>query len=622
MKRLSPLFALLSLMVPALGCSGGESDTPGTKAPADAPVADSLGRLGFSMNFTQQPHTDELNCHYIKTPNDAPAEVRRVRVTFPPGSHHVHIYRSTQAEDRDYVAPCTGGIDWDRWRMVVGVQTENIDWTLPEGVTLLLEPHQQLMVQVHWVNIGNEPVSPTVRVDFEEVPPGNSKHLGVGFGVSEDVRIDPHLRKFVGGWVPLPEGSRVIAIMGHFHERGEQYTADIRKRGASSGRDIYDAQGQQTFVFRHYETPEPIGKDEGVAYVCNINNFTQKEITFGANVADQEHCNIAVYFEPPGMDAESVVYNQGFVKPAQTQMVDGKLVKVPGTSGLSTSVKTAVAGETLTGKVELATPAGPLPVEVYLPPQPSRLDIPRIVTVPAWEQSVTFPIRGLRPGADVELQATTTGRIRESAHFSVSGLSLSEVVYDPADPNRRWVEISNTSSLPINLCEYSLGAGTATYADFARPLGECQGSTPVYLAPSGCLVLGLPGAQANPATGMMVMSEPFGAGFAPPAGGALGVALVDNVLGEWIWDTMNPPRDDVSGLPMYPRPSLLDAVAFGAAPNPNLYGPDEVMLPVGQQVGVAPLAPSATEAHERRDSLAWSGDGAVTPGICRVKTLP
>ncbi len=609
-------YSLIGLMALLAAC-GGESDSPSTKPGAQA-SGDSLGRLGFSLTFSQKPHTDELNCHYIKTKNDDPAEVRRVRVKFPAGSHHVHIYQSTQPEDKDYVVPCTGGIDWDRWRLLVGVQTENIDWSLPDGVTIALEPHQQLLIQVHWVNITNEIVEPTVQVDFEEVPVGN-KHLGVGFGVAEDVRIDPHLKKQVGGWVPLPEGSKVIAVMGHFHERGESFTADIRKRGAQGGRNIYDALDQQTFVFRHYETPEPIGADEGVAFICNINNFTQKEITFGANVADQEHCNIAVYYEPPGIEALSTVYSQGFILPAQTEMVDGKVVKIPGTSGLTTSVATAVAGETITGKVELARPAGPIPVEVYFPPQPSRLDVPRIVTVPAWEKSVTFPIRALRPGAEVELAATTTGRVRESTTFAVSGLALSEVMYDGADPQRRWVEIGNYSTLPVNLCEYSLGAGTTSYADLARPLANCQGSTPVYLQPSGCLVLGLPSAQANPATGMMVMSDPFAPAFAPPASGALGVALIDNVLGEWRWDPASPPMDPETGLPMYPRPGVLDAVAFGSAANPDLYGPGEAGLPPEQRKGVTPLAPAPTGGHERRDSLAWAGDATMTPGICRVR---
>lgn len=614
MKKLS----LLSVVPLLFGCAGGESDATTTPG-GEKMLAEPLGRLGFALNFTQKPHTDELNCHYVKTRNETATEVRRVRVKFPAGSHHVHIYRSTQPEDKDYVVPCTGGIDWNRWRLVVGVQTENIDWSLPEGVTIALEPHQQLLVQVHWVNISNDTVSPSVQVDFEEVPAAGNKHLAVGFGVAEDVRIDPHLRKKVGGWVPLPEGSKVIAVMGHFHERGEAYTADIRKRGSQGGRTIYDAQGEQTFVFRHYETPEPVGPDEGVAFVCDINNFTQREITFGANVADQEHCNIAVYYEPPGIDAESKVYSQGFIIPAKTETIDGKVVKIPGTSGLTTSAPTAVAGETITGKVELEVPAGPVPVEVYLPPLPSRLDIPRIVTVPAWEKSATFPIRGLRPGANIELQATTTGRVLESTRFSVSGLALSEVVYDGADSMRRWVEISNYSLLPVNLCEYSLGAGTSTYADLARPLATCQGSTPVYLQPSGCLVLGLPGAQANPATGMMVMSDPFSAAFTPPESGALGVALVDNVLGEWQWDPMHPPKDPETGAPQYPRPALLDAVAFGTSANKDLYAPEEASLPPEKRTGVAPLEPSPLAGHERRNSLSWSNDANMTPGICRVQ---
>lgn len=605
MKKI-PLVFLVSAMA---GCAGGESDQQASGG--GAKLVEPLGALGFAINFTQKPHTDELNCHYIKTRNESPTEVRRVQVKFPAGSHHVHIYRSSEPEPSDYVVPCTGGIDWNRWRLVVGVQTENIDWTLPDGVSIPLDPHQQLLIQVHWVNISNDPVSPSVQVDFEPTSEPAQKHLAVGFGVAEDVRIDPHQKKQVGGWVPLPDGAKVIAMMGHFHERGEGYRADVRKRGSQGGRSIYEAGGEQTFVFRRYETPEPVGNDEGVAFICDINNFTQKEITYGANVADQEHCNVAVYYEPPELNAESKVYSQGFVRPADKETQKG--------GGLTTSTSTTVAGDTVMGTVELNVPAGPVDVEVLLRGKASRVDFPRIVKIPAWQQSASFPIRGLRPGTDVELFATTTGGVSESTSMSFTGLALSEITYTDDDPNLRWVEVSNYSNLPVNLCEYSLGAGTDSYADFARSLADCKGDTPIYLQPSGCLVVGLKGMVSNPATGMMVVAtDPFGVGFSPPADGALGVALIDNVLSEWVWDPTRPPKDEM-GTPKLPRPPVLDAVAIGTTPNPNLYDQSEAnVTDPAMRKGMMPLAPLGEGAHERRQPTVWNAVAFKTPGICRV----
>ena len=616
MKKI-PLYSLVAVLA---GCSGGGESDAGAPG-GGAKLVDPLGRLGFALNFDQKPHTDEVNCHYVKTRNDSTTEVRRVRVKFPEGSHHVHIYRSSEPEEKDYVAPCTTGIDWNRWRLLVGVQTTEIDWTLPDGVTIELEPHQQLLVQVHWVNITNQTVSPTVQVDFEEAQKEKTeKHLSVAFGVAEDVQMDPRQKKDMGGWVPLPEGSKVIAIMGHYHIRGSNYVADIRTRGEEKeGRTIYEAQGEQTFVFRRYDTPEPVGADQGVAFKCAFDNPSQFGIRWGATVENEEHCNIAVYYEPPGKDAESKVYSQGFVIPA-TKGPDN--ADIPGTGGLTTDVKSALAGETVIGKVELQEAAGPWPVEVFLAGRASLVDLPHSVKVPPWQKSVTFPIRGLRPGVDAKLEATTGPKRTVPTALSFTGLALSEIVYADADPAARWVEISNVSSLPVNLCEYSLGAGTSSYADFAKPLvskddfasfckkkGEdADGnvvdlSYPVMLPPFGCLLVGIKGVS-NKATGMMVGDDTmFGAGFMPPADGSLGIALIDFPFGEWGKGE---------------RPAVIDAVAFGTSPNPDLYDQSEFDKPEGERKGITPIAPVAEGSHERGQAMSWKAVPFKTPGVCRV----
>ena len=85
-------------------------------------------------------------------------EVDRITVKFPPGSHHVHIYRSDSPDPTDRVDACWNGIDWLRWHLVLGVQSEQMDWVLPEGLTVPFDAHQQLLVQVHWINTTPDPI--------------------------------------------------------------------------------------------------------------------------------------------------------------------------------------------------------------------------------------------------------------------------------------------------------------------------------------------------------------------------------------------------------------------------------------------------------------------------------
>src|SRR5262249_61925898 len=104
---------------------------------------------------------DFVRCTYLKPPNGEAMEVDRSTVDFPVGSHHVHIYRSDTPEP-DGVKECTAGIDWNRWSLVVGVQTKPLDWQLPAGVTVPLKPHEQLLVQVHWLNLTGSALDRTI----------------------------------------------------------------------------------------------------------------------------------------------------------------------------------------------------------------------------------------------------------------------------------------------------------------------------------------------------------------------------------------------------------------------------------------------------------------------------
>src|SRR5262245_66299130 len=119
------------------------------------------GVLAFQIQWHQAPQSEVVECHYFKSQNDAQVEVDRVRVDFPTGSHHVHIYRSELPAD-DGVRDCSMGIDWTRWSLMVGVQTPPLDWQLPDGVTIPLRPHQQFLVQVHWLNTADHPVDRTI----------------------------------------------------------------------------------------------------------------------------------------------------------------------------------------------------------------------------------------------------------------------------------------------------------------------------------------------------------------------------------------------------------------------------------------------------------------------------
>src|SRR5215831_4429603 len=291
------------------------------------------GLLAFQIQWHQAQQSEVVECNYFKSQNDAQVEVDRVRVDFPTGSHHVHIYRSELGAD-DGVRDCSMGIDWTRWSRMVGVQTQPLDWQLPDGVTIPLRPHQQFLVQVHWLNTSDHPVDRTITLELHTTNQ-TREHLGVAFGVAKDVRMQPNQRKTVAGFTPLPEGSHVVAMMGHFHGRGRHYHADLRAFGADMPRStIYEASDEQTFEFHRY-APEPVSQaGEGIAFFCDYFNDTDVTLTWGPDTKTQEHCNVATYYWPAA-------------ERAQTLFLSGEVSGITGN---------AVAGAPAQLMVELAEP--------------------------------------------------------------------------------------------------------------------------------------------------------------------------------------------------------------------------------------------------------------------------
>jgi hypothetical protein len=336
----------------------------------------SLPRLEAAISW-QQTTPEVVECHYLKVDNPERFDIGRFTVDFPLGSHHVHVYRSDTPEP-DHVANCTTGIDWQRWRLLVAAQTEPLDWRLPDGVAARIEPHQQLMVQVHWLNASQEPLHPTIHIGFEAAD--HPRHqLGALLAVSQDVALLPGEIKSVGAWVGLPEGARLVRAMGHYH-RGRSYGVE-RLTAGGLGTSIYQSVGADAFTFASLLEEEPIGAGEGVDYRCDFENDSGGEVTWGPDVIRQEHCNLALYY----------FLEEGAVA-----------AQVTVSGGLQRLVLTKDHGTIL-----LARPTGAEGSDVQLrSSSPSVLEVPTRVHVPPWSDRAELTLDRHDEGS-VRISATT-----------------------------------------------------------------------------------------------------------------------------------------------------------------------------------------------------------------------
>jgi hypothetical protein len=418
-----------------------------------------------AITWHQDGNSEIQDCHTFKLDTDHPVEIDRITVNFPPGSHHVHTYRATTPVD-DSVYDCFSGIDWDVWSLVLGAQTQPLDWKLDPGLTIPMDAHQQLLVQVHWLNSAPDPIDREIDITFHEVDHSEA-HVGTLFGVNKQTAMQPHEHKTLRQWCPLDTDKKLVAMMGHYHGLGTHYQVWAQGERDATGDKIYDALDQQTFQFQLFEPPYEMPAD-GLMFQCDFYNSRDIPITWGSNVNTQEHCNLVSYFYP----ADNV---RDFCLVGPTEI---STITPP-----ATRPHPGVAA-TYTINLDTPSPTGGVSIELTSS-DPTMLQVPDTLVVPAGMQSVTFQAMPMRPG-HVQINAKLGG-VTQTITTAIGGLVLSEIhIGVPGDANnKQWVELANTSDMAIDLSNFSLGGGATDYTATREQLN-------ITVPPKGCVVVGGP----------------------------------------------------------------------------------------------------------------------------------
>lgn len=512
----------------------------------------------------QQEPGEIQDCHVFKLDNPRSLEIDRLRITFPNGSHHVHLYRSLEPE-ADRVYDCFNGIDWNQWSLLIGAQTQPMDWQLPEGVTIPLEPHQQLLAQVHWLNTTEATITPRIDLSFHTTLE-SVEHLGVVFGVNQRIDIAPGQRARVQAFCPVPEGAKLHAMMGHFHAHGSDYKVIERARDQAGGQELYAAPDEAAFEFKTFAPAHEIPRGDGLQYECSYFNWTGAPLTWGSDTRSQEHCNMTAYFSP----AE--------------EMSRLCLTAPSKLSALTARAPAVRAGQSVTLDVALAAPED-TDVEVKLrSSSAAALAVPASVTIRAGQLHAAFTAQARRPGS-FEITAALDGA-QVTAKVRVTGLVLSEVFYNPRSNGNtlQWIELANVSDVPLSLSGYSLGAGSSDYLRTRLAL-------PLTIPARGCVVVGGP-------TSSPVNYYPLYA-LTADLDPNLGLGL-EQAAGVGLFDTMIP---TASTLP-------IDTVVYGGM-NEALRGPDGELAPVWP-------ASASGGSLERVNDTVWTRSSQPTPGVCEV----
>src|SRR5580698_4208221 len=150
--------------MPSHGCGQGTSCTPGNDLAAPA-AADGFQFVLQSGQVTIQPNTEAYYCYYKTIPGNATIEVGAFQSWMSENSsHHFITYQVTGGASPDGTLEQCAGVA-GKWVYATSVAGQVIELKMPDTVGLSMNAGTQLVLNMHFVNPGTAPVSPTLKLN-------------------------------------------------------------------------------------------------------------------------------------------------------------------------------------------------------------------------------------------------------------------------------------------------------------------------------------------------------------------------------------------------------------------------------------------------------------------------
>jgi hypothetical protein len=222
---------------------------------------------------------------------------------------------STQPES------CRQGLDT---RNIFGSQTLTLDvgnvvrGPENEGLAIKLEPNQQGVVQMHFINTGNVPMLKEGWANLVYIDPSQVKQLGDpifwlgGLGMN----VPPGERQIIKGKATAKaDNIRLVAATGHFHASTVRFSAWKTIAGQREllmeDFDWHDPELIRFDSETKNVAPDAVGKKAGgfsgivgmntgdiIEWECEVVNSGDAPLTFGNEVYTKEMCNVFGLYAP------------------------------------------------------------------------------------------------------------------------------------------------------------------------------------------------------------------------------------------------------------------------------------------------------------------------------------
>jgi hypothetical protein len=315
----SPSTPLDAGTTPDTGGEGADGGTTGDDAamnPADSGVPDTgiaitdAGSPAYTVEMGPipvMPGEEHTQCITVRLGNLMPIHVTSIHNVLSTVSHHLIVYRvadTTEQPTPFACAPFTDTLDPTKGSPLMITQKRDELLQLPPGVAFSLNALQMVRIEMHFINVTEQPQMAQASVTFQSMADSEFRDEADFLFVGDPDISLPMMSETTLGPVffavpTMYSGVNFFAITGHEHHLGTGVTVEVAPSRTATGTSVYNPPGwlwsEPATVF--HDPPFTIPDGGGFRFTCRWNNTTMNRVRFGES-ANAEMCFFWAYYYP------------------------------------------------------------------------------------------------------------------------------------------------------------------------------------------------------------------------------------------------------------------------------------------------------------------------------------
>ncbi len=208
------------------------------------------------------------------------------------GSHHLTVNYADFAADSG-VTPCSG---LESPEGPFTVQRPDEVFTYQEGVAAQLRKEQGLRLILHFINVTNNGVTPSVRLTLRRTPSENVQQIAFIRALSTlDVEVAPRSIRTIEGGITLSSGSEwdLLWVLPHMHRAGTHFT--VSAGPAAAPNLIYETHSWDTMSHK-LDPALQLHPGDALNYSCTYENTGATPLILGPSPNTEAMCQLVFHY--------------------------------------------------------------------------------------------------------------------------------------------------------------------------------------------------------------------------------------------------------------------------------------------------------------------------------------